>query len=113
MKILASFFQILSQFENVLQIRFPPLFENFSRWVGAVFNLDALQMVKVGCIIQTNFYTKLVGMTLLPIVITFLVFAVAGLHTMCVKEEEKRRNIVDRAVSLFLVLTYLVFVSVR
>jgi hypothetical protein len=46
-KILTSFYQILSGYESALQIRFPPVFEKFTRWLSSVANLDALQLVKV------------------------------------------------------------------
>ena len=111
-KILASFFQILSQFENILQIRFPPIFEDFLRWVGTVLNLDALSLVKVGCIVETNFYTRLLVMTITPLAISAGIFTFAALKQLCVHGEENKRRVVDRATGLFLVLTYMVFVSV-
>ena len=46
-KILTSFYQILSGYESSLHIRFPPVFEKFTRWISSVANLDALQLVKV------------------------------------------------------------------
>ena len=43
-KILASFFQIVSQFESVLNVRFPVIFEQFGRFVSKFANLDALNI---------------------------------------------------------------------
>ena len=111
-KILASFFQILSQFENILQIRFPPVFEEFTRWLNSVFNLDALSLVKVGCIVETNFYTRLLVMTITPIALTGIIFLFAWVKQMFFSDEDEKKRIRDRAISLFLVLTYMVFVSV-
>ncbi|GMI20715.1 hypothetical protein TeGR_g3237, partial [Tetraparma gracilis] len=66
-KILTSFYQIVSQFESVLNVRFPPVFEEFGRLVSKFANLDALNLAKVGCLVQTNFYHKLVLSTMGPL----------------------------------------------
>ena len=55
-KILASFYQIVSQFESTLSVRFPRVFEEFCRWVSSIANLDFVSVVKVGCVVNTNFY---------------------------------------------------------
>jgi hypothetical protein len=57
-KILASFYQITSQFESVLNVRFPPIFENFLRAVGGIVNLDVLNLAKVGCFMESNAYQR-------------------------------------------------------
>ena len=111
-KIIVSMYQILSQFENLLQVRFPRIFENFTRQVGEIFNLDFLSIIKVGCIVETNFYTKLLITTAAPLVFTIIIFAFAGLKILCTKSRELQRQTFNRAVGYFLVLTYMVFVSV-
>ena len=111
-KILISMYQILSQFENLLQVRFPPIFENFTRQLGEIFNLDFLSMVKVGCIVETNFYTKLLVTTITPIALSLMIFGFTWLKMLCLKTEELKMHALDRAMATFLVLTYMVFVSV-
>ncbi|GMI20673.1 hypothetical protein TeGR_g13516, partial [Tetraparma gracilis] len=111
-KILTSFYQIVSQFESVLNVRFPPVFEEFGRLVSKFANLDALNLAKVGCLVKTNFYHKLVLSTMGPLCVSVVI----GLGTLVMKKRAKdhagRQAAVDGAVSLFLGLTYLVFSSV-
>ena len=111
-KILVSMYQVLSQFENILQVRFPPIFENFSRQLGEIFNFDFLSMVKVGCIVDTNFYTRLLVTTITPIVLSLIILAFSRLKMSCAKSEEIKRQIRNRSIGMFLVITYMVFVSV-
>ncbi|GMI08234.1 hypothetical protein TrVE_jg10447 [Triparma verrucosa] len=73
-KILMSFYQIVGGYENVLQIRFPPAFENFSRLVSSFINLNWLVLVNFDCVVKTTFYSKLLIYTLFPIIIAGLIF---------------------------------------
>jgi len=72
-KILLSFYQIVGQFENVLNIRFPLVFEKFTRRISAFANFDSLRLMNVGCVIPTSFYTKVIVSTLLPIFLAILI----------------------------------------
>jgi hypothetical protein len=112
-KILLSFSQILASFEGVLEIRFPPIFEKFIRLLSSTLNLDALQLARIDCIVDTNFYTSLLTQTLLPIfmsVLIFLCFLVAKFANRGARESQAQHA--DRAWSTFLALTYIVFASV-
>ncbi|GMH73473.1 hypothetical protein TrST_g4716 [Triparma strigata] len=113
-KILVSFYQIVTSFESVLEIRFPPVYEKFMRWVSSTANLDALQLVRADCIVDTNFYTSLLAQTLLPIAISSLIFAVFVImkFTRGRNSRDRRARYRDFASSSFLTLTYLVFASV-
>ncbi|GMI30328.1 hypothetical protein TeGR_g14640 [Tetraparma gracilis] len=111
-KILTSFYQIVSQFESILNVRYPKAFEEFGRLVSKFANLDALNLTKVGCLVQTNFYHKLVLSTMGPLCVSVVI----GLGALVMKKRAKDHTgtqvAVDGAVSLFLGLTYLVFSSV-
>ena len=111
-KILTSFYQISSQFESVLNIRFPKAFEEFGRMVSSIANLDALHVAKVGCIVHTDFYTKLLVSTLGPIAVSLVIFLFSLLFYLSTRSKDSRDAIVDAAMSLFLSLTYMVFASV-
>ena len=98
----------------MLEVRFPPIYEKFTRWVSSTVNLDALQFIRADCIVDTNFYTSLVAQTLLPIAISliiFIIFVVAKI-TGGRNDKDKRARYRDIASSSFLTLTYLVFTSV-
>jgi len=111
-KILASSFQIVSQFESVLSVRFPPAFEQFTRLVSKFVNLDALNLAKVGCVVQTNFYDKLLFSTLAPICISVIILICGRLLMARAKDHARRVRVVDGAFSIFFSLTYLVFAVV-
>ncbi|GMI37858.1 hypothetical protein TeGR_g14131, partial [Tetraparma gracilis] len=111
-KILTSFYQIVSQFESVLNVRFPPVFEEFGRLVSKFANLDALNLAKVGCLVQTNFYHKLVLSTMGPLCVSVVIGLAALVMKKRAKDHAGKQAAIDGAVSLFLGLTYLVFSSV-
>jgi len=60
-KIMATFFQMISSFEVVLDIRFPKVFETFTRQLSSLVNLDMIQLGRIGCLTDTNYYTTLLG----------------------------------------------------
>ncbi|GMI19452.1 hypothetical protein TrCOL_g8292 [Triparma columacea] len=113
-KILTSFYQILSGYESALQIRFPPVFEKFTRWLSSVANLDALQLVKADCLMETSFYTRLLFSTIAPLLLTLLIFLYMFMaRTFTPKEKVlRRKQIRNNCIEAFLGLTYLVFASV-
>jgi hypothetical protein len=111
-KILASYYQIVSQFERIFQIRFPRVFENFSRLIGSLFDLDFLQLGRVGCYVKTTFYSKLVFSTLAPIALTALIFVSMKIRRACTKDRMRRKIIRDHGIEFFLGMTFLVFSSV-
>ena len=113
LKILLSFYQIVGQFENVLNVRFPPVFEEFTRRISVFANFDALKLINVNCMVPTSFYTKLIVSTLLPILLAILI----GLwwfisHNLGRKNKVQKNEQKDKAVTFFLTLTYIVFASV-
>ena len=111
-KIFTSFFQIVSQFENILQIRLPDVFEKFARWCSSVANVEALKLIKVGCLVKTNFYTRLLMTTIGPIAISICILLWFIVRKKMAKTKEMVQDARNEAVGRFLWLTYFVFVSV-
>ncbi|GMH88338.1 hypothetical protein TrST_g13960 [Triparma strigata] len=115
-KILMSFYQIVGGYENVLQVRFPPAFENFSRLVSSFINLNWLVLVNFDCVMKTTFYSKLLIYTLFPIIIAGLIFLYMKGKVTMMKIQKKGSSAInsvkDTCVELFLGLTFLVFASV-
>ncbi|GMH77627.1 hypothetical protein TrLO_g10306 [Triparma laevis f. longispina] len=112
-KIMLSFTQILTSFEGVLEIRFPPIFEKFIRLISSTVNLDALQLARVDCIVDTDFYSTLLAQTLLPLIISVCIF-LCFLVAKCASRgsRERQAHHADTAWSTFLTLTFIVFSSV-
>ena len=101
----------MSQYEHVLQVRFPPVFEQFGRWVSSVANLDALKLVSFGCIVKTDYHLKLLYSTLTPIILSLLIFLYYRLNLPHLGGDEKFHHL-DTCMAFFLAQTYLIFASV-
>ena len=110
-KILASTFQIISQFENILGLRFPSAFEKFCRFLSLFVNLT-FNLPYIGCLVQTNFYSKLMLSTLCPIFMFIAIYILAKILLIFYKDNDTKNHIKDTAFSIFLTLTYLVYSSV-
>jgi hypothetical protein len=82
------------------------------RTIGEVMNLDALKISRLGCILDTNFYTKLLVGTLLPMGLTGVIFTIGAVLFMRGRSESSKAAVIDGTVSIFLTLTYMVFASV-
>jgi len=102
----------VSQFESVLNVRYPPAFEKFARLVSKFANLDALNLTKLGCLMQTNFYHKLLLSTIAPIGVSMIIFVFTRLMMINAKDHEHKMHVIDGSVAIFLSLTYMVFASV-
>ncbi|GMH76607.1 hypothetical protein TrLO_g8011, partial [Triparma laevis f. longispina] len=111
-KILASFVQIVSSYENVLDIRFPPMYEDFSRFISSIANLNALQLGSVDCFVSTSFYTKLLFSTLIPLIMCLCIYMYMVIAKCCSKSQARKRVIQNNCVELYFGLSFLVFASV-
>jgi hypothetical protein len=111
-KILATFYQTVAGYENVLNLRFPPLFEKAARWLTSVSNFDALKLTSADCIMDTTFYTKLLFSTLLPVAIVVAALVFMGVASAFAKKTEKKVAIRNNCVEFILGLSFLVFASV-
>ena len=112
-KILTSFYQVVTQMEGVLGVRFPPVFENFARSVSRFANLSFIHVARVDCMMDVNFYTSLFTMTTAPIVAGLLIVFISFTYTKCARLNAQRRGeIVRDTFAVLLTLSYLVFASV-
>ncbi|GMI14345.1 hypothetical protein TrVE_jg11238 [Triparma verrucosa] len=111
-KIFSSFYQVTSQFEDTLNVRFPANFENFMRKMKGFVTLDVIKVAKVGCLVEVNFYKKLQAMTVGPIAASFTLLLISGILIRLAKSKEIRANIVENASAIFFSITYIVFAGV-
>jgi hypothetical protein len=101
LKILITFLQVLSQIHTVYEIPYPPAFEVFVQRMAFV-NLDLIDVMRVGCVARVDYYGKLFAVTLVPIVLSALLYVLA----CC---QQAMRNTCTKA---FLLLTFIIFPSV-
>ncbi|GMH66854.1 hypothetical protein TL16_g04527 [Triparma laevis f. inornata] len=98
--------------ENVLGVRFPPIFERFCRFCSSFVNLSFLEIAKVDCFVPTNFYVKLVVMTIAPLVLTLSVALIGYSSYRCASNPERRNTILNDTIAVILAITYMVFNAV-
>jgi len=68
-KILVAYFQIVSNFSFVFDMKFPPFFTNLMGIFEPLANLDIIKFVPLECIFRSNFDHKMVVQTALPVMI--------------------------------------------
>jgi hypothetical protein len=113
-KILVSYYQIVSRYEQVLQIRFPPIFENCMRAISRWVNLDAVKFGSFDCFVKSNFYVKLVSYTIAPVALVLGVVVVAetAIAVLEIGGTERSRRLRDFVLEFSLGLAFLIFSSV-
>ncbi|GMI18635.1 hypothetical protein TrLO_g5769 [Triparma laevis f. longispina] len=109
-KIMMTFYQVVSSYESVLHLRYPAVFENFTRMLGSIVNLDALKIMDVDCVVATNFYTKLIMVTATPVLFCMLCFSWAFFWGKI--KPAKAKAAMNNAVEIFLGLSFLLFSNV-
>ncbi|KAG5187595.1 hypothetical protein JKP88DRAFT_307196 [Tribonema minus] len=60
-------FQIVTQFVSISGVQFPPIYQDFLRWLSVV-NLGIV-LLPLSCVVDTDFYTTLLVATLAPLVV--------------------------------------------
>ena len=130
-KIIASFYQIVTQFSVNLDVPFPKISEDFTSKISALFNLEIFSLMKVGCLMGNSYYKSLLFTTLMPITASIGIFIIAnvyGFKAYRAKAHEQDKEQVDHerhrrerkqayaqvmssGVAVFLTFTYLIFAS--
>ncbi|GMI08230.1 hypothetical protein TrVE_jg10446 [Triparma verrucosa] len=114
-KILVCYYQIVTQYERLLGIHFPPVFERFLRWISTLITFDAFKLGSIDCFVDTNFYTGLVAYTVAPLVLSAIVLLATYLVKKCLiyrGSESNGRAIWEAALEFFLGLAFFTFSSV-
>lgn len=90
LKILTSFYQIVSGLPKTLALTFPSIYRSFTKVMAIIFNVDALQIISINCVVPTNFYTLLLITTLTPIVLALLVATLTFFQLRKINDPAKR-----------------------
>lgn len=72
-KILITFAQIVSNLAINIQVGWPNTFKEVISWLTP-FNFDFIQVSSAGCIVDTQYYNKLILVSIGPVVIVALIF---------------------------------------
>ena len=100
----------MGNFKGVLSYRFPPLFTAWTQFFSTIFQLDAVQITAAGCFMETNFYVKLLFMTLGPLGMCIGVWLLARVAALALPN--KREKIFEAKTSILLAIVYIVYASV-
>eukprot|EP00953_Heterococcus_sp_UTEX-ZZ885_P000444 764-Heterococcus_DN1.PRE.1 len=84
--------QTLTQFINITGLKLPALYEKFLRWLSLI-NLDMKWLLSAGCIVNIDFYGKLLTTTLLPL----CVIAVLGMIHLRVRYKHQAYRVITTA----------------
>lgn len=68
-KIMLSHWQVVGALAFNFDLGFPPLFSIFMTFISAIVNLEFLNMLPLGCIMNTNYHDTLLSYTLIPFLI--------------------------------------------
>ncbi|GMI15770.1 hypothetical protein TrLO_g10292 [Triparma laevis f. longispina] len=111
LKILTSFYQIVSGLPKTLALTFPSIYRSFTKVTTIIFNVDALQIISVNCVVPTNFYTLLLITMLTPIVLALLVATLTFFQLRKINDPAKREEVKSFRFSLALCVAYIIFSS--
>ena len=117
-KIIFSFYQIVTMLPFVLDITFPPLFTKISNFFGSIVNLNFVNLMPIGCIMPSNFHHQMMGYTLIPLAIAAIMisaYQIVKIMQRRSKETEDQRfysGISNEIFSLFLFMTFLILPTV-
>eukprot|EP00519_Triparma_laevis_P011672 CAMPEP_0182513664 /NCGR_PEP_ID=MMETSP1321-20130603/34400_1 /TAXON_ID=91990 /ORGANISM="Bolidomonas sp., Strain RCC1657" /LENGTH=700 /DNA_ID=CAMNT_0024720721 /DNA_START=124 /DNA_END=2226 /DNA_ORIENTATION=+ len=113
-KILVSYYQVVSQYEQILKVRFPRIFEEWMRQISSFVNLDAVKLGSFDCFVHNDFYVKLVAYTIIPIILTILVVLITTVLNLVYKARglDRSEQLRNFAVEFLLGLAFLIFSSV-
>ena len=102
----------MAQFSGVVNVQYPPAYENFSKALSVV-NLNLGSILSLSCVVETNFYTRLILATIAPVatlgvlVITYRIAMLRNSHSIQAKRVARNKHL---AVGLFIL--FMVYSSV-
>jgi len=90
--VLINFGQVGSSMPSVFRIRWPPKYLELLKDINGIFNFNILQLSGVPCATKINYGSRLVAMSILPV----LVLLITGI--LAVVEATKRKRLVQKLI---------------
>ena len=108
LKVLFSYYQVMSMLPFVLDLSFPPVFRQISNLFGSVVNLNFIALMPIGCIKSSNFHHQMVVYTSVPFITgLFMIIAYSIL-----KRNSTTISLSNEIFASFFLMTFLVLPSV-
>ena len=117
LKILLAFSQIVWSMQEVFDLKFPPAFKWFVRYVMSWFSLQFLNaLVGLECVLHNTYYDNLLLKTTVPILCTFMLVLVVAKSWASMasgyKTQERHNKTKDICLTMFLWMTFLILSSI-
>jgi len=110
-KIAFVFFQVILLFQEVYLIEYPDVYLNFLNFFS-FFELDLFSVAKMDCVITGKFLSKLLFSTILPIVVSLLLYVGWIISRTKFGNDSKQFKIIENTlINLFIILTYVLYPS--
>ena len=112
LKIVVVTWQILNQFSSVANVVYPGIYQEFLDGLD-FFNFDFSWIMSAGCVVRIDFHDRLLLSTICPIVaLAFLACTYTIAYCVNRGKKDVLQRIDDKHMSMFLLLTFLVYSSV-
>ena len=112
LKIVLSVYQIQNALPCLLpSVSYPGAFEGLVNGMSFI-DLDFVRIVPMSCVFPYNFFNKLFGSTMFPLVLAAAILLFGKISSWLRTDKEKKRAAWTGAYSWFLLLTFMVFTSV-
>ena len=108
LKVLVSYYQVMTMLPFILNLSFPPVFTMVSNLFGSVVNLNFISLMPLGCIMKSDFHRQMVGYTAIPFIIGLVMIVAYAI----LKRNKRSIPLSNEIFASFLFLTFLVLPSV-
>jgi hypothetical protein len=113
LKIVLSVYQIQNSLPWLLPaVSYPGTFEGLTGWMTFI-ELDFIRIVPMSCMFPYNFFNKLFGSTMFPLVLAAAILLFGRISSWRHRDRDKKRAAWTGAYSWFLLLTFMVFTCVE
>ncbi|GMH47867.1 hypothetical protein TrLO_g3979 [Triparma laevis f. longispina] len=107
LKVLFSYYQVMSMLPFVLDLSFPPVFRQISNLFGSVVNLNFIALMPIGCITSSDFHHQMVVYTSVPFITgLFMIIAYSIL-----KRNSTTISLSNEIFASFFLMTFLILPS--
>ncbi|GMH54037.1 hypothetical protein TrST_g5737 [Triparma strigata] len=104
LKVLVSYYQVMTMLPFVLDLSFPPVFTMVSNLFGTVVNLNFISLMPLGCIMPSDFHHQMVGYTAIP----FFIGLVMIVAYVILKQRPATIPLSNEIFASFLLMTFLI-----
>lgn len=110
-KIVIVVWQILTQFSSIANVTYPSVYQDFLDWLD-ILNLDIGLFFSSSCIVDVDFYGKLLLSTIIPIVIGLCLIVTYFIGKNKCTSSDDVKKMKEKHMSMLILLTFFVYSNV-